>query len=68
MDLDKTLNLESRLRIVMCKDPSELNILGKNEVSSATAKIFWKFFVLEKYGGILIDRNIMLKKRVDKLR
>ena len=52
----------------MCKDPSELNILGKNEVSSATAKLFWKFFVLEKYGGILIDRNIMLKKRVDKLR
>jgi len=37
MVINKTLNLESRLRIVMCKDPSELNILGKNEVSSASS-------------------------------
>ena len=52
----------------MSKDPNELNILSKNGVSEATAKLYWKIFVLEKYGGILTDRNIMLKGQINKLR
>ena len=52
----------------MSKDPNELNILSKNGVSESTAKLYWKIFVLEKYGGILTDRNIMLKGEINKLR
>ena len=65
---DKSLDLESRLRLVMSKDPTELNILGKNGVSEETTKLFWKFFVLKKYGGILTDRNILLKGSINNLR
>ena len=52
----------------MSKDPSELNILNKEGVSEATAKLFWKFFVLDKYGGILTDRNFKLRGDIDRMR
>ena len=52
----------------MSKDPSELNILSQKGVSEATAKLFWKFFVLDKYGGIITDKNFMLKGDLDKMR
>lgn len=53
---------------MMSKDPSELNMMSKDGVSEATAKLFWKFFVLNKYGGILTDRNFMLRGDIDRMR
>lgn len=53
---------------MMSKDPSELNMMSKDGVSEATAKLFWKFFVLDKYGGILTDRNFMLRGDIDRMR
>jgi len=56
------------MRVVNGRHPSELNILGQASVKEKTAKMYWKFFVLQKYGGILIDRNILLKSNLDHLR
>jgi len=65
---DINLQLEKNMRVVNGRHPSELNILGQASVKETTAKIYWKFFVLQKYGGILIDRNILLKSNLDHLR
>ena len=52
----------------MSRDPNELPILGKSSVDAATAKHYWKFFVLKKYGGIYFERNVLVEKSLDKLR
>jgi len=62
---DPSLHLDTKLRIVGSRDPAELAILGRDSVSGATAKLYWKFFVLQKYGGLLIDRNILVTKSLD---
>ena len=63
--VDPSLHLDTKLRIVGSRDPAELPILGGDSVSGATAKLYWKFFVLQKYGGLLIDRNILVTKSLD---
>ena len=52
----------------MSRDPNELQILGKSSVDAATAKLYWKFFVLKKYGGIYFERNVLVEKNFDHLR
>jgi len=65
---DKTLNLDERLRVFMARDPGEMNILGKTVVSPHTASVYWKFHVLNKYGGVLVDTNILLLQDINSLR
>ena len=52
----------------MARDPSELSILGKSSVSSQTATHYWKLHVLHKYGGFLLDLNILLQSNLETLR
>ena len=66
--IDENLNLQRTLRIVMSRDPNELKILGQQSVDTATAKLFWKFFVLQKYGGFHMERNILLQHKIHNLR
>ena len=52
----------------MARDPGEMNILGKTVVSPHTASVYWKFHVLNKYGGVLVDTNILLLQDINSLR
>lgn len=65
---DEGLNLREKLRVFMSKDPSELEILGRTSVSRDVAKNYWKFHVLRKYGGILLDTNVLLLQNIDHFR
>jgi len=65
---DRTLNLNERLRVFMARDPGEMNILGKTVVSPHTASVYWKFHVLNKFGGVLVDTNILLLQDINSLR
>ena len=57
--------MESRLRIKSMRDPSELQILGQSSVKAESAKLYWKFFVLEKYGGVYMDRNVFINENIN---
>ena len=65
---DKSLDLRSRLRVVMSRYPGELSILGQASVSEANAKLYWKFLVLKKYGGFYLERNILVQQNLNYLR
>ena len=47
------------------RDPSELQILGQSSVKAESAKLYWKFFVLEKYGGVYMDRNVFINENIN---
>ena len=51
----------------MARDSSELAILGKSSVLSQTATHYWKLHVLHKYGGFLLDLNILLQSNLETL-
>ena len=65
---DKTLHLDEKLRVFMSRDPGEMDILGKTGVTPHIASLYWKFHVLNKYGGVLLDTNILLLQDVNSLR
>jgi len=65
---EKNLNLNEKLRVVMSRDPDEMNILGQSSVTPFTASLYSKFHVLNKYGGVHLDTNILLLQNIDSLR
>ena len=65
---DETLHLDKKLRVFMSRDPVEMNILGKTAVTPYIASLYWQFHVLNKYGGVFLDTNILLLQNIDSLR
>ena len=65
---DTSLQLSKKLRVFMAKETQELNIFGKQGVNAKSASIYWKFHVLYKHGGLVLDTNILLLQSVDTLR
>jgi len=65
---DPVHDLAKKLRIKGIPDFSEIQLFGKTGADLEAGQLYYKIFVLKKYGGIVADLNILAINPLDSIR